>query len=82
MNLKTGTGPQIRLCIGKRFFLFLNHNICCGYSKHMFELMDKTIITILRLKICKTGPVGFSHDEASIESHCSKTKTDVDFKLE
>ena len=40
------------------FFLFLNQNICCGYSKelsqdgsfeypkHMFKLMDKKIIAI------------------------------------
>ena len=55
------TGPQIRVCNWKLFFLFLNQNICCGYSeepsrwdgsfehpKHMFKLMDKKIITILR----------------------------------
>ena len=42
-------------------YLFLNHNICCGYSKepsrrdgsfehpkHMFKLMDKKIIAMLR----------------------------------
>ena len=27
------TGPQIRVCNRKLFFLFLNQNICCGYSK-------------------------------------------------
>ena len=55
------TGPQIRVCNWKLFFLFFNHNICCGYSKepsqwdgsfehpkHMFKLMDKKIIQILR----------------------------------
>ena len=26
-------GPQIRVLSGKLFFLFLNENICCGYSK-------------------------------------------------
>ena len=26
-------GPQIRVGNGKLFFLFLNQNICCGYSK-------------------------------------------------
>ena len=44
----------------KIIFLFLNQNICCGYSKepshgdgsfehpkHMFKLMDKKIIAIL-----------------------------------
>ena len=56
-------GPQIRLRNRKLFFLVLNQNICCGYSKepshwdgsfehpkHMFKLMDKKIITILRRK--------------------------------
>ena len=54
------TGLQIRVCTGKLFFLFLNQNICCGYSKepsrwdgsfkhpkHMFKLMGKEIIAIL-----------------------------------
>ena len=48
------------MCNKKLFFLFLNQNICCGYSKepshdgsfeypkHIFKLMDKKIITILR----------------------------------
>ena len=48
----------------KAIFLFLNQNICCGYSKEpsqrdgsfehpkdMFRLMDKKIMTILRLEI-------------------------------
>ena len=47
-------------CYWKLFFLFLNQNIYCGYSKepskwdasfehpkHMFKLMGKKIITIL-----------------------------------
>ena len=49
------------MCNWKLFFLFLSQNICCGYSKepswwdgsfehpkHMFKLMDKKIIAILR----------------------------------
>ena len=28
-------------------FLFLNQNICCGYSKQMLKLMGKEIFTIL-----------------------------------
>ena len=57
-------GPQIRERNRKLFFLFLNQNICCGYSKelsrwdcsfehpkHMFKLMGKKIFTILRWKI-------------------------------
>ena len=45
-------------------FLFLNQNICCGYSKepsqldcyfehpkHMFYLIDKKIIAVLRPKL-------------------------------
>ena len=52
----------IRLPDWKLFFLFLNENICCGYSKepsrwdgsfehpkHMFKLMDKKITTILSI---------------------------------
>ena len=55
------SGLQISVCIGKLFSLFLNQNICCGYSKesshwdvsfehpkHMFKLMGKKIFTILR----------------------------------
>ena len=53
------SGPQIRVCNGKLFFLFLNQNIYCGYSKepshaslehpkHMFKLIGKKIIAILR----------------------------------
>ena len=32
-NILILTGPQIRVCNRKLFFLFLNQNICCGYSK-------------------------------------------------
>ena len=52
---------QIRVCYEKLFFLFLNQNICCGYSKepsqtessfeqpkHTFKLIDKEIVIILR----------------------------------
>ena len=55
------SGLQIRVRTRKLFFLFLNQNICCGYSKessqwdgpfehpkHTFKLMGKKIITILR----------------------------------
>ena len=52
-------------CVSKKlFFFFLNHNICCGYSKepsqwdgsfehpkHMLKLMGKKIFTIERWKI-------------------------------
>ena len=57
-------GLQIRLRNWKLIFLFLNQNICCGYSKelsrwdgsfehpkHMFKVVDKKIIAILRSKI-------------------------------
>ena len=57
------SGPQIRVRNKKVFFLFLNQNICCGYSKepsqwdgffehpkHMFKVMDKKIIAILFAK--------------------------------
>ena len=59
--LVPGTGLQIRVRIGKLFSLFLIQNICCGYSKelsrsdvsfehpkHMFKLISKKIIKILR----------------------------------
>ena len=50
------SGHQIRVGIEKLFSLFLIQNLCCGNSKetvyehpkHMFKLMGKTIITILR----------------------------------
>ena len=60
LQMYTFTGLQIRVRIGKLFFLFLNQNICCGCSKersqcdgsfehpnHMFKLMGKEIYAIL-----------------------------------
>ena len=41
----------------KLLFLELNQKIWCGYTKHMFELMDKKIIAILRNYFCLTGPM-------------------------
>ena len=29
----SNAGPQLRVCTKKLIFLFLNQNICCGYSK-------------------------------------------------
>ena len=62
-KIRGHSGPQIRVCSRKLFFLFLIQNICFGYSKepshrdssfghpkHMFKLMGKKIITILRSK--------------------------------
>ena len=53
----------LRVCNKYLFFLFLDQNICCGYSKepsqwdcsfehpkHMLKLMGKKIFTILRWK--------------------------------
>ena len=62
---RANAGLQIRVHNWKLFFLFLNQNICCGYSKepsqwdgsfehpkHMLKMMDKKeIITILHSKI-------------------------------
>ena len=58
-----GSGLQIRVRTGKLFFLLLNKNICCGYSKepsqwddsfkhpkHMFKLMGNEINAILGAK--------------------------------
>ena len=55
-----GLGLQIRVHNQKLIFLFLNQNICCGYSKepsqgdssfehpkHMLKLMGKKILIIL-----------------------------------
>ena len=54
----------------KIIFLFLNQNICCGYSKepsqwdgsfehpkHMLKFMGKKISTILRTKFCLSKPM-------------------------
>ena len=59
------SGHYLRVPTKKLIFLFLNQNICCGYSKepyqrdgcfehtkHMLELMDKKIFTLLRSKFC------------------------------
>ena len=67
------TGLQIRVRNEKLFFLFLNQNIWCGYSKepshwdgsfehpkHMFKLMDKKIIAILRWQILLNWPYGLT----------------------
>ena len=56
-------------CNWKLFILFLNQNICCGYSKepshwdasfehpkHMFKLIDKKIIAILRWNLLLNWP--------------------------
>ena len=61
-------GLQIWLHIWKLLFLFLNQNICFGYSKewsqwdgsfehprYMFQLIDKEKITILHKKINKNA---------------------------
>ena len=72
-------GPQIRVRNWKLFFLFLNQNVCCGYlkepsrwdgsfenPKHMFKLMDKKIITILRLNFLLNCPYKRSPSIANI----------------
>ena len=56
-----GPGLKLRVCTRKIIFLFLNQNVCCGYSKvqsqcdssfehpnHMLKIMGKKILTILR----------------------------------
>ena len=61
---------QLRVCYWIFFLLFLNLNICCGYTKepsrwdgsfehpkHMFILMGKKIITILRSENFLIGPM-------------------------
>ena len=61
------TDPLIRVINWKSFFLFLNQNICCGYSKepsqwdgssehpkHMLKLIYKKILTILPSTILLT----------------------------
>ena len=71
LNLAVHSGPQIRVCYWKLFFLFLNQNICCGFSKepsrwdgsfehpkHMFKLMDQKIITNFTLKSLLNWPYG------------------------
>ena len=58
--MQTHTGSLIRVCDKKLIFLFLNQNICCGYSKEpsqwdvsfkhpkpMLKLMGMKIFTIL-----------------------------------
>ena len=58
------SGLQIRVCTRKLFFLFLNQNPSqwdgsFEHPKHMFQLMDKKIIAILRYFFCLTGPMNF-----------------------
>ena len=62
--------PLVKCVPKKVLFLFLDQNICCGYSKepsqwdcsfehqkHMIKLMGKKIFTILRTKNCLSKPV-------------------------
>ena len=66
-------GLQIRVLTWKLFFLFLNQNICCGYSKepsrqdgsfehtkHMIKLIDKKIIAILRKLFLLNWPYAYT----------------------
>ena len=59
--------PLVKKYVQKYFFLFLDQNICCGYSKepsqwdgsfehpkYMINFMGKKILTILRAKILFT----------------------------
>ena len=63
------SGLKLTVRNRKIIFLFFNQNLCCGYSKepsqwdgsfeqprHMFKLMDKKIIAILRWKSLLKGP--------------------------
>ena len=63
IGLYGNTGLKLRVCDKYLIFLFLNQNICCGYSKepsqwdgsfehpkHMLKLVGKKIFTILRWK--------------------------------
>ena len=76
------TGLQIRVCTGKLFFLFLNQNICCGYSKepsqwdgsfenpkHMSKLMGNEINAILGAQFL-SGLMNTAYDQAL---HCLLT---------
>ena len=52
---QSAQGPGIHLRVCDIFYVFLNQNICCGYSKEpttmtMLKLMGKKISTIIRLK--------------------------------
>ena len=68
------------MCNQKLLFLFLNQNICCGYSKElsqwdgsfehpkqMLELMEKKIFTILCWKYLPIWTKGDSHEENYIK---------------
>ena len=70
------------MCNRKLFFLLLNQNICCGYSKelsqrdgsfehpkHLFIRMGKKIITILRFFFCLTGLCVPHHPNPSNGTH-------------
>ena len=63
---------SFRVCNRKIIFLFLNQNICCGYSKepsqwdgsfehpkHMLKIMGKKIFTLYAENFCLSKPVFF-----------------------
>ena len=79
-------GLKLRVCNKNVIFLFLNQNICCGYSKepsqwdgsfehpkHMFKLMGKKIMAILRKLCLLNWPYGVTENHFSYFS----TKTYV-----
>ena len=65
--------PIVKTAYSKLFFLFLNQNICCGYSKepsqldgsfehpkYMLRLVAKKIFTILPSNFLLSKPVVFT----------------------
>ena len=54
-------GTQIRVCTWKLFFLFLNQNICCGYTKEPSQWVGSFEVPkhsqFYAEKICLTGPM-------------------------
>ena len=56
-NIESGLKLIVR--IEKLIFLFLNQNICCGYSKHpkhMLKLMGKNYLKFYAQKFCLSKP--------------------------
>ena len=80
-------GPQIRVRNWKLFFLFLNQNICCGYSKK--KRLNETVLlrtqnTCLNwwirkqsqfydVNFCLTGLIHYTYTKYALTSRCSYT---------
>ena len=90
MLMYPGTGPQINVHTLIFFLLFLNQNVCCGYSKepsqlddsfehpkHMLRFLGKEIIAILGLHFLLNWTYVSRRARLKFKSRSSSTVTSI-----